>query len=140
MTYTWLALAIVSTVAYHFVLKITPAAANPFLSLAVTYAVGSAIFLGAYAAAPGEATLRSSFQALSWTPLALAGAVVLLDVGYLLLYRSGYDLSLGQLVTQSAAALLLVALGVALFKEKLSAANVAGILLCIVGLWLINRR
>jgi multidrug transporter EmrE-like cation transporter len=79
-------------------------------------------------------------NALSWTPLALAGVVVLLDVGYLMLYRSGYDLSVGQLVTQSAAALLLVVLGVMLFREKLSLANIAGIVLCVAGLWLINRR
>jgi multidrug transporter EmrE-like cation transporter len=140
MIYTWLTLAIVSTVGYHLVLKITPAAAHPFLSLAVTYALGSAIFLGAYAVTPGAASLRASVNALSWTPLALAGVVVLLDVGYLMLYRTGYDLSVGQLVTQSAAALLLVVLGVMLFREKLSLANIAGIVLCVAGLWLINRR
>jgi multidrug transporter EmrE-like cation transporter len=26
------------------------------------------------------------------------------------------------------------------FREKLSAANVAGLVLCLVGLWLVNRR
>lgn len=140
MALTWLGLAIVSTVGYHFILKVTPAASNPFLSLAATYAVGSLIFAAAYAVAPGAASFRTSVQALSWTPLALAGAVVFLDIAYLLLYRSGYDLSLGQLVTQSAAALLLVALGVAVFREKLSFANAAGIVLCVVGLWLVHRR
>jgi hypothetical protein len=69
MIYTWLTLAIVSTVGYHLVLKITPAAAHPFLSLAVTYALGSAIFVGAYAVTPGAASLRASVNALSWTPL-----------------------------------------------------------------------
>jgi multidrug transporter EmrE-like cation transporter len=140
MVYFWLGLAIASTVGYHVVMKITPAAANPFLSLAVTYAIGSAIFLGGYALSPGGATLRAGLQALSWTPLALAAVVVLLDIGFLLLYRTGYDVSLGQIVTQSAAALLLVVLGVVLFREKLSVVNVAGILLCVAGLWLINRK
>jgi multidrug transporter EmrE-like cation transporter len=140
MVYLWLGVAVASTVGYHVVMKITPAAANPFLSLAVTYAIGSAIFLSAYAASPGGAALRTSLHALSWTPFALAGVVVLLDIGFLLLYRTGYDVSLGQIVTQSAAALLLVVFGVALFREKLSVTNVAGILLCVVGLWLINRK
>ena len=53
MVYLWLGLAIASTVGYHVVMKITPAASNPFLSLAVTYAIGSAVFLGAYAVSPG---------------------------------------------------------------------------------------
>jgi multidrug transporter EmrE-like cation transporter len=57
-----------------------------------------------------------------------------------MLYRAGFNVSLGQLVTQSAAALLLLLVGVAFFRDKLSALNVVGILLCVVGLWLINFR
>jgi len=36
--------------------------------------------------------------------------------------------------------MLLLAIGVAAFREKLSLANAAGIVLCLVGLWLVNRR
>jgi len=140
MQLTWLAIAIVATVGYHLVLKVTPAAVNPFLSLAVTYAIGAIGFLGIYLAMPGGTAFRESLQLLNWTALALAATVVALDVGFLMLYRSGFNVSLGQLVTQSAAALLLLLLGVALFREKLSPVNIAGILLCVVGLWLINRR
>jgi multidrug transporter EmrE-like cation transporter len=43
-------------------------------------------------------------------------------------------------VTQSAAALLLLLVGVAFFRDKLSALNIIGIVLCVVGLWLINFR
>lgn len=136
----WLAIAIVSTVAYHVVLKVTPPAASPFLSLAVSYAAGSLVFLVLYAVMPGGVTLRTGLQALNWTALALAAAVVLLDLGFLFLYRSGFDISLGQLITQSAGALILLGVGVAFFQERLSALNVGGIALCIVGLWLINTR
>lgn len=136
----WLAIAIVSTVAYHVVLKVTPPAASPFLSLAISYATGSLVFLVLYAVMPGGVTLRTGLQALNWTALALAAAVVLLDLGFLFLYRSGFDISLGQLITQSAGALILLGVGVAFFQERLSALNVGGIALCIVGLWLINTR
>jgi multidrug transporter EmrE-like cation transporter len=136
----WLAIAIVSTVAYHVVLKVTPPAASPFLSLAVSYATGSLVFLVLYAAMPGGVTLRAGLEALNWTALALAASVVLLDLGFLCLYRSGFDISLGQLITQSAGALILLGVGVAYFQERLSALNVGGIALCIVGLWMINTR
>jgi multidrug transporter EmrE-like cation transporter len=136
----WLSVAIVSTVAYHIVLKLTPAAVNPFLSLAVTYAVVTVAFLTVYAAAPGTGALRSSLHALNWTALGLAVAIVALDLGFLMLYRSGFDVSLGQLVTQAAAALLLLLIGVAFFRDRLTAVNIAGILLCVAGLWLVNRR
>jgi multidrug transporter EmrE-like cation transporter len=65
---------------------------------------------------------------------------VFLDLGFLMLYRGGFDVSLGQIVTQSAAALLLLLVGVAFFAEKLSLANVGGIALCVVGLWLVNQK
>jgi multidrug transporter EmrE-like cation transporter len=140
MLFKWLAVAIVATVAYHLVLKLTPAAANPFLSLAATYALVTLTFVGLYLASPGNASLRESMIALNWTALGLAGVVVFLDLGFLMLYRSGFDVSLGQIITQSVASLSLLLIGVAWFRERLSIANVAGIVLCIAGLWLVSRR
>jgi multidrug transporter EmrE-like cation transporter len=140
MALTWLTVAIISTVAYHIVLKLTPATANPFLSLAVTYAGVTVLFAIVYTVTPGGVPIRTSLLALNWTAIALAVAIMLLDLGYLMLYRSGFEVSLGQLVTQSAAALVLLLVGVAFFREKLSLVNVAGIVLCVGGLWLINRR
>jgi multidrug transporter EmrE-like cation transporter len=140
MQLAWLGIAIAATVGYHVVLKLTPTGANPYLSLAVTYAVTTTVFAVAYVAMPGTAGLRAAFGELNWTAFALGVVVVFLDFGFFMLYRGGFDVSLGQIITQSAGALLLVLVGVAFFAEKLSLTNVGGILLCIVGLWLINRR
>jgi multidrug transporter EmrE-like cation transporter len=140
MQMLWLGVAIAATVAYHIVMKLTPAGANPYLSLAVTYSVVTAAFAAVYVALPGAAPLRTAIGHLNWTALALGVVVVFLDLGFLMLYRGGFDVSLGQIITQSAAALLLVLIGVAFFAEKLSLVNVGGILLCVVGLWLINRK
>jgi drug/metabolite transporter (DMT)-like permease len=140
MQAAWLVLAVVSTFGYHLVIKLTPATVSPLVSLAVTYATVTVLFAAAAVLAPDGAPLRESLRQVNWTALALAGTIVGLDLGFLLLYRSGFDLSLGQLVTQSVAALMLIIVGVAAFRERLSVANVAGIALCIVGLWLISRR
>ena len=136
----WLSLAIAATVAYHLVLKLTPSAANPFLSLMLTYAGVTLLFGLALALGPGAFEWRQELRALNWTALALAATIVALDLGFLFLYRSGYDISLGALVTQSTAALLLLAIGVLVFREKLSLANGFGLVLCLAGLWLVNRR
>jgi len=140
MQAAWLVLAIVSTFGYHLVIKLTPGAVNPLVSLAVTYATVTVLFAAAAVLVPDGVPLRESLRQVNWTALALAATIVGLDLGFLLLYRSGFDLSLGQLVTQSVAALMLIIVGVAAFRERLSLANVAGIALCIVGLWLISRR
>jgi drug/metabolite transporter (DMT)-like permease len=36
--------------------------------------------------------------------------------------------------------MLLVGIGVLVFRERLSLANGVGIVLCLAGLWLVNRR
>lgn len=140
MQLIWLGVAIAATVAYHVVLKLTPAGANPYLSLAVTYTMTTVVFALAYVVMPGPVGLRAAFGELNWTALALGFVVVFLDFGFFMLYRGGFDVSLGQLITQSAGALILLLLGVAFFAEKLSLINIGGILLCIAGLWLINKK
>ena len=140
MPIAWLSLAIACTVAYHLVLKLTPAGANPLVSLLATYLAVSAIFAIVLVGAPGEFAWRSEVRQLNWTAVALAVAIVGLDLGFLLLYRSGYAVSMGALVTQSAAALILLVIGVAAFRDRLSAANLVGLALCLAGLWLVNRR
>jgi len=140
MQLTWLGVTIVSAAAYHIVLKLTPTGVNPYLSLAVTYFVVTAAFALAYVAMPGSGTARAAFGQLNWTAWILGIVIVFLDFAFLMMYRGGFDVSLGQIVSQSGTALLLLLIGTAFFSEKLSLANVAGILLCVAGLWLISRR
>lgn len=140
MPLLWLSIAILCTVGYHLVLKVTPVGVNPLLSLMLTYALVALVFGVILLVAPGGFEWRQELRHLNWTALALAVVIVGLDLGFLYLYRGGFEVSLGALVTQSAAAMLLLIVGVAVFREKLSAANVAGLVLCLVGLWLVNRR
>ena len=140
MPIAWLSVAIACTVGYHLVLKLTPAAVNPVLSLLVTHPLAPLLSGALLPASPGGFEWRQEARQLNWTAIALAVAIVGLDLAFLFLYRSGFEVSLGALVTQSAAAMLLLVVGVAVFREKLSLANSAGIVLCLVGLWLVNRR
>jgi drug/metabolite transporter (DMT)-like permease len=140
MQMLWLSIAIASTVAYHVILKLTPAGANPLLSLMVTYGAVTVLFGAVLALGPGEFGWRDEVRHVNWTALALAVAIIGLDLGFILLYRSGFEVSLGALVTQTAAAMLLVGIGVLVFRERLSLANGLGIVLCLAGLWLVNRR
>jgi len=136
----WISLAIICTVGYHLVLKVTPAGASPLLSLLVTYALVTLLFGAVLLVSPGGFEWRQEIRQLNWTAFALALVIVGLDLAFLLMYRSGVAVSLGALITQSAAAMLLLAIGVAAFKERLSVANTVGLVLCLAGLWLVNRR
>jgi uncharacterized membrane protein len=138
--FAWLSIAILCTVCYHLVLKLTPAGVNPLLSLMLTYALVTLSFGVILLLSPGGLEWRHELRQLNWTVLALAVAIVGLDLAFMFVYRSGFEVSLGALVTQSAAAMILLVIGVAAFREKLTGANAVGVVLCLVGLWLVNRR
>jgi drug/metabolite transporter (DMT)-like permease len=139
MQATALGLAIGATVAYHLVTKLVPAGASPIASLLVAYVTVCLLCAAVLAATPVAGGFRGHFAHVNWTAPAMAATVLLLDLGFILLYRSGFPVSLGALVTQSAAALVLLLLGVLLFKDRLTLTNAAGIVLCLTGLWLVGR-
>ena len=132
-------LATLSTVLYNLFQKMTPSSANPALALAVTYAVALVATLMLLVFFP-LGSLSAAFQKLNWVSVALGLAVVGVEVGTLLAYRAGWPLSLLGIVVNVFGSLVLVTLGVVLFKEKLSPLNIIGILVCIAGLIMINFK
>lgn len=134
-----LALAITATVAYHLVTKLMPAGAHPIATLFVAYVFGSLLCAGILLATPSDAGFRGHFAQVNWTAPALAIVVIVIDFAFILLYRSGFPVSLGALVTQASAAIALLALGWLFFRDRLTAAQLAGVVLCLAGLWLVNR-
>jgi len=64
----------------------------------------------------------------------------LLEVGFLLAYRAGWNLSLASLASNATAALLLLPIGVLLFRDRPSAVNLMGVAVCLLGLVLINLK
>ena len=106
----------------------------------LTYGAVTVLFAGVLVLAPGEFAWRDEMRQLNWTAIALALAIIGLDLGFILLYRTGFEVSLGALVTQTAAAMLLVGIGMLVFREKLDFTHGLGIVLCLAGLWLVNRR
>ena len=134
-----LALAIGSTVAYHLITKLVPAGASPVATLCSAYLFVFLLCAGILLVTPTEAGFRGHFAQLNWTAPALGAAVLLIDLAFILLYRSGYLLSFGALVTQVAAALALLGIGYLFFKDHLTSTKIVGCVLCLAGLWLVNR-
>lgn len=138
--YSSILLAVGASLFYHVVLKMTPTGVNPAISLVVTYALAMVLSLGLLLFFPLKTGIFDAFRQLNWTSYALALALVGLEAGFLLAYRAGWNVSLAAIVVNVAATMLLVVLGIWLFHEKLTVANLAGILLCIAGLVLVNLK
>ena len=135
-----IALIVGSNVLYHIAQKSIPRGVHPLLSVAVTYAVALVVTLLLWPIAPGGSPKLADVPRLNWATIGVALAAVGIEVGFLLAYRAGWNVSVGSLVVSAAVALLLVPVGLVMFHERLSAANAAGIVLSVVGLVLMMIR
>jgi len=133
-------ITIISSVLYHLFQRLIAPGANPVLSVLVTYLVAFVLTLPLFAIYPLKSSLASALGNLNWASAALAVAIVGLEVGFLLAYRAGWNISLAGVATNAAAALVLLPVGMAFFKERPTGLNLLGVLLCIAGLLLINAR
>ena len=140
MFYGAIALTILSNTLYHLFQKVIPGYVNPLLSLAVTYLVAAAATLLLLPLFPVQGTLGAELRKINWASVGLGAVIVGLELGFLLAYRAGWDLSLANLVSNTTVALLLIPFGLLLFKEQLSLVNILGVILAIAGLVLVNFR
>jgi drug/metabolite transporter (DMT)-like permease len=137
--YFSIGLTVISNALYHVVQKSTPGTVNPALSLAVTYATAAVVCLALLPFFPLRGGLVQSLRELNWASYALAFTLIGLELGFLLAYRAGWNISLGAIVSNVAVMLLLVPVGLLWFREKLSLVNLVGIGVCILGLVLVNH-
>ncbi len=135
-----IAIAVCGNLLYHVSQKSIPSSAPPLLSLLVTYTVAFAGTLMLLPFAKESGSLADGLSRLNWASAGVGIAIVGVELGFLLAYRAGWNVSAGSVAVNVAVGLLLIPVGVLLFREKLSAVNVAGIALCIMGLLLVARR
>ena len=126
-SYIWpIALVVLSNVVYQICAKSTPRDIDPLASLTVTYAVGAiASALLYYVTNKGGHVL---------------GIVIVgLEVGFIYAYKAGWQVSVASIVQSSFLAVALLLVGFFLYHEALTASKAAGILICMIGLYFINR-
>jgi len=140
MSYISACVAIAGAVGYQYFVKRVPGSLNPFVSVIAMYVAVLVLGVVLLVLFPAEGGLLRHFRQLSWIQLALAVSVIMIELGFLLMYRYGWDLSTGNLVTGVVINIFLVGLGVTLLGEKVSIINVIGIALCILGVALISYR
>jgi uncharacterized membrane protein len=133
-----LVLIILSNIAYNVTQKNTPENANPFGALLLTYLVSIAITVVCMFAFKSQWEL-TYFKNTNWTSYALGFALVGLEAGYLFLYRAGWNISIGSLVANIVLAIALIIIGVFFYKEQLTTSKLVGIVLCVAGLYFINK-
>ncbi len=132
-------LIVASNVMYNICQKSTPGKVNPFSALLITYLTAAVITVIAFYFYETKEGLLESFKGINWTSIVLGISIVGLELGYLLAYRAGWNISVGSLVANIFLALALIPIGIIFYHEGFGMNKVLGALLCIVGLILINK-
>lgn len=115
-----------------------PSDVNPFGALMVTYLVAAIISAIIFVFAVGPSNLSFEVSKINWTSIILALAIVGLEVGYVFVYRAGWSVSTASVVANIGLACVLIVVGYLLYRENVSFNQILGIVVCMVGLILIN--
>jgi uncharacterized membrane protein len=133
-------LTVIGMVLYHLSQKAVPKETNPFFVIAIAYLVGVALCLVFALIIPGKKSFVETFKASNWAVFTLGAAAALIEMGFLLAYRTGWRISIAAVATNAAAAVVLIPIGLLVFKDHLSLKNVVGLIFCLVGLALLMRQ
>lgn len=138
--YYWpIGLLVLSNVFYHITAKSLPSSLDTFFSMAVTYIVGAVVSLILYMTIGNGNSIAEEISNLNWTPFVLGLSVVGLEAGAIFMYKAGWEVSVGNIVQAIFVAVVLLVVGVLVYKEALTGTKVVGIAACLVGIFLLNK-
>jgi len=133
-----LLLVVSGSLVYHVAAKSVPRALDPFGALMGVYATALIASFIAYAITR-RGTTPPGLSAL-WHPT-VAGVglgALMIELGFLLTYRAAWPVSMASVMTNGLVAVLLIPIGALVFGEAVTALRVAGVLLCLLGVFLLQ--
>ena len=140
-SYIWpIALVVLSNTVYQVCAKSVPEGMNPLASLTVTYLIGAAVSCAMYYILNRDANLFREIRLTNWAPVVLGIVIVGLEVGFIYAFRAGWQVGVTQIVTSTMVAVILIFVGYLLYHEAITWNKIAGIIICVAGLVLINLR
>lgn len=132
-------LAVCGGVVYHMSAKSIPKDLPPGLVLVVAYAAALVISLAAHVLLPALSPGASGGRLTHPAVIGLGLGAAMIELGYVLTYRAAWSVSVASVLVNGMVAALLIPVGIFLFGEHLSAPRVAGLLLCLAGVWLLRQ-
>ena len=140
MFYVSAILAVVGAVSYHYFIRRIPTSLSPAVAVIGIYIAVLLLGVTLLPLFPPEGGLAKHIRQLSWIQIGVAGSVFMLELGFILMYRHGWNISTGNLVTGAVVNTALLGIGVIMLGEKATMTNIMGVAICIVGVAMIGYR
>ena len=141
LAYYWpRGILVLSNIFYHITAKSIPVKMDSFAAMTVSYIVSALISailfftIGKGGNIVGEITANAN-----WASFVLGITMVGLEVGAIFMYKVGWNVNTGNVVQAILVAIALLFVGYLLYKEAITFNKVAGIIICLVGLYFINK-
>lgn len=139
--FVWpIVLVVLSNVMYQICTKSVPDDVNPFVSLTVTYIVGALLSFAMCFVINRQTDIAKEFTKLNWSSWLLGVSVVGLEAGFIYAFKAGWQVSITSIVQSALLTVILIFVGVFAYKESLSWNKIVGIIICIIGLAIINIK
>ena len=140
MSMIWpIALVVFSNIVYQICAKGVPKDMDAMASMTITYLVGAVCSAIMYFVMNKNGNLLQEYAKMNWTPFFLGVSVVGLEVGFIYAYKNGWAVSTASLVQSAFLAVALIIVGAVLYREAIKANKVIGIVICLIGLYFINK-
>lgn len=133
-------MTIAGGVLYHVGQKAVPQTVHPFAAVIVAYSVGILLCVAGLFLDPAGRSFSASFKDANWAVISVGLGAVIIEIGFLLAYRHGWNINAASVVCNISVALLLIPIGLLVFKEHLSFRHAAGIGCCLIGLYLLSKK
>ncbi len=127
-----------SNILYNICTKSTPGEVNAFATLSITYLIAAAVSFATFFITSKGKNILTEFGKTNWTTFVLGVVIVGLELGYILAYRNGWAMNTASVTANITLAVALIFVAMIFYKEKITAKQIAGIILCGGGLVLIN--
>lgn len=135
-----LILTTMAVVLSQYLQKMVPRQVHPLSALIVIYGMAFLISLTAFVATSGRTALMPSLREVSWVSYAMGGVILGFESGSILAYRAQWKISTFGLFVNATSALVLLPMGIWLFRERFTPMNWAGVALCLAGLALLTNK
>ena len=132
-------LIVFSNIVYQICAKGVPKNMDAMASMTITYIVGAVCSGIMYFVMNKNGSLLQEYVKINWAPVFLGVSVVGLEVGFIYAYKNGWAVSTVSIVQSAFLAVALIIVGAILYHEVITANKVIGIVICLIGLYFINK-
>ena len=133
-------LIVVFEASYQMAAKGMPSANNVFANLVWVYLTSAVLSVALFFATnKSGGSLMSEMSGTNWAPFVLGTSIVGFEFGFVMLYRVGWEMSVGSTFCNMLVALLLIAIGALVYKDQITFSKLLGVALCAGGLFFLNR-